>query len=172
MTRRAFLRTVRMVCMARMVPMVPTVLMVPIVPIVSMAVSLALACAPIRACAKPLRSGHPFVGIWKITLPDGSCTETYRVRGDGTTLVFSNAEVAQSTFVIADKPDKRGFYKEVDTIVKDNGKPDCTGQVTKPGRSVTNYLLFHPGGDMFLMCVERSMDRCIGPFVRVTGNSI
>jgi hypothetical protein len=137
-----------------------------------MAAALALACWPMSARAAPLRADHPFVGIWKITLPDGSCSETYRVRGDGTTLVFSNEEVAESTFAISDQPDKQGFYKEVDTLVKDNGKPDCTGQITKPGRTVTNYLLFHPGGDMFLMCVERSTERCIGPFVRVTGNAI
>ena len=68
--------------------------------------------------------------------------------------------------------DKDGFYKEVDTIVKDNGKIDCTGEITKPGQAVTNYLQFHPSGDMFLMCVERSLDRCIGPFVRVKGSSI
>jgi ABC-type sugar transport system substrate-binding protein len=134
--------------------------------------SLALAGAPTTACAAPVRHDHPYIGTWKITLPDGSCSETYRVRGDGSTLVFSNEEVAESTFVIADQPDKQGFYKSVDTIVKDNGKPDCTGQITKPGRSVTNYLLFHPGGDMFLMCVERSMERCIGPFVRVSGSAI
>jgi hypothetical protein len=133
--------------------------------------ALALAAAP-TAAAAPLRPDHPFIGIWRITLPDGSCSETYRVRGDGSTLVLSNQEVAESSFVIADQPDKQGFYKSVDTIVKDNGKPDCSGQITKPGRSVTNYLLFHPGGDLFLMCVERSMERCIGPFVRVEGSAI
>ncbi|MEO5933882.1 MAG: hypothetical protein ABIQ08_10065 [Duganella sp.] len=138
----------------------------------ALAAALALAGAPMTADAAPLRRDHPYIGIWKITLPDGSCSETYRVRGDGSTLVFSREEVAESTFVIADKPDKDGFYKSVDTIVKDNGKPDCTGQITKPGRPVTNYLQFHPGGDMFLMCVERSLERCIGPFVRVAGNAI
>ena len=144
----------------------------PFLRIVSTAAALALGCAQVSAHAAPLRADHPFVGIWKITLPDGTCSETYRVRADGSTLVFSNEEVAESTFVIADQPDKQGFYKSVDTLVKDNGKPDCAGQITKPGRSVTNYLLFHPGGDMFLMCVERSMERCIGPFVRVEGSAI
>lgn len=133
---------------------------------------LALAGTPTVADAAPLRPDHPFIGIWRITLPDGSCSETYRVRGDGSTLVFSNQEVAESNFVIADQPDQQGFYKSVDTIFKDNGKPDCSGQITKPGRAVTNYLLFHPGGDMFLMCVERSMERCIGPFLRVGGSDI
>nr|WP_315392084.1 hypothetical protein [uncultured Duganella sp.] len=144
----------------------------PLFRMAAMAATLAFAGAPVGVRAAPVRHDHPFIGTWKITLPDGACSETYRVRGDGSTLVFSNEEVAESTFVIADKPDKDGFYKAVDTIVKDNGKPDCTGQITKPGRSVTNYLLFHPGGDMFLMCVDRNMQRCIGPFVRVEGNAI
>jgi hypothetical protein len=132
----------------------------------------ALAAAGAAAHAAPLRSDHPIIGTWKITLPDGTCSETYRIRADGTTLVFSHEEVAESTFVITDKPDKNGFYKEVDTIVKDNGKHDCTGGITKPGQAVTNYLQFHPSGDMFLMCVERNLERCIGPFVRVKGQAI
>ena len=135
-----------------------------------------MAAVSITACvaagAAQLRRDHPIIGTWKITLPDGSCTETYRIRADGTTLVFSHEEVAESTFVITDQPDKNGFYKEVDTLVKDNGKHDCSGTVTKPGRAVTNYLQFHPDGDMFLMCVERNLERCIGPFVRVKGHSI
>ncbi|NVD72665.1 hypothetical protein HUX88_19275 [Duganella sp. BJB1802] len=120
----------------------------------------------------PLRQSHPVIGTWQITIPDGSCSETYRIRADGTTLVFSNEEVAESTFAISDRPDKEGFYKEVDTIVKDNGKRDCLGEVTKVGRAVTSYLLFHPSGDMFLMCVERRTDKCIGPFIRIKGESI
>ena len=136
------------------------------------AVFSAMLAAAAVAQAAPLRSDHPIIGTWKITLPDGSCSETYRIRADGTTLVFSHEEVAESTFVIADKPDKNGFYKEVDTIVRDNGKRDCSGGVTTPGQAVTNYLQFHPSGDMFLMCVERNLERCIGPFVRVKGRPI
>jgi hypothetical protein len=138
--------------------------------VVMAAIALTMAVAPARAAQ--LRHDHPIIGIWTITLPDGSCTETYRIRGDGSTLILSNEEVAESSFVITDQPDKQGFYKEVDTIVKDNGKLDCTGEVTKPGRAVTNFLQFHPSGDMFLMCVERSLERCIGPFVRVKGSPI
>lgn len=131
----------------------------------------ALAVAAV-AHAAPLRHDHPVIGTWQVTLPDGSCSETYRIRADGSTLVFSNEEVAESTFSISDQPDKDGFYEEVDTIVKDNGKLDCLGDVTEVGRAVTSYLLFHPTGDMFLMCVERRMDKCIGPFIRVKGNEI
>lgn len=135
------------------------------------AAALATAMAA-AAHAAPLRHDHPVIGTWQVTLPDGSCSETYRIRADGSTLVFSNEEVAESTFSISDQPDKDGFYEEVDTIVKDNGKLDCLGDVTEVGRAVTSYLLFHPTGDMFLMCVERRMDKCIGPFIRVKGNAI
>ncbi len=133
---------------------------------------LAMTLAASLASAAPLRADHPVIGIWRITLPDGSCSETYRIRADGSTLVFSDEEVAESSFTISDQPDKDGFYKEVDTIVKDNGKRDCTGTVTKPGKAVTSYLQFHPNGNMFLMCVERSLERCIGPFIRVRGSEI
>jgi hypothetical protein len=136
------------------------------------AAALAALAATAVAHAAPLRHDHPVIGTWQVTLPDGSCSETYRIRADGSTLVFSNEEVAESIFSISDQPDKDGFYEEVDTIVKDNGKLDCLGDVTEVGRAVTSYLLFHPTGDMFLMCVERRMDKCIGPFIRVKGNEI
>lgn len=136
-----------------------------------MALALMLAAAAQGAQGKSLRQDHPIIGTWRITLPDGSCSETYRIRGDGTTLVFSHEEVAESTFTISDQPDKDGFYQEVDTIVKDNGKRDCSGQITKPGRSVTSYLQFHPNRNMFVMCADRSLERCIGPFIRVRGRS-
>lgn len=128
--------------------------------------------AAAMAVATPLRADHPFIGTWRIVVPDTDCSETYRVRADGTTLVFSKEEVAESTFTVADKPDKNGFYKETDLIVKDNGKPDCGGNITKPGRSVTSYLQFHPNGNLFVMCVEPNLERCIGPFIRVRGRPI
>ncbi|MRW94045.1 hypothetical protein GJ699_29050 [Duganella sp. FT80W] len=137
-----------------------------------MAMTAAMATMATAAAPASLRHDHPVIGIWRITLPDGSCSETYRIRADGTTLVFSNEEVAESSFTIEDQPDKNGFYKEVDTIVKDNGKRDCSGEITKPGKPVTSYLKFHPGGDMFLMCAERNTQRCLGPFMRVRGKAI
>lgn len=134
--------------------------------------SCALACgaASADAATAPLRHDHPLIGTWRISLPDGSCYETYRIRADGTTLVTSAQEVAESTFDIADQPDKLGFYKEVDTVVRDNGKQDCSGEVTEVGHVVTSYLLFHPSGNMFLMCFERDTKSCIGPFIRVRGS--
>lgn len=122
------------------------------------------------ASAAALREDHPLIGTWQITLPDGACREIYRYRSDGTTLVTSAEEVAESEFHISDKPDADGFYQQTDTITKDNGRRDCAGQVTQVGHQVVSYLLFHPSGNMFLMCYERDRRSCIGPFIRVRGS--
>jgi hypothetical protein len=123
------------------------------------------------AAAAPVRGDHPILGIWKFELPDGSCEETYRIRADGTTLITSAQEVAESQFTIDDQPDEEGFYKSQDKIVKDNGKLDCSGNITEVGRSVTSYVLFHGSGNMFLMCRQRDTTACIGPFIRVRGTA-
>ena len=127
----------------------------------------ALATGP-AAWAAP-SAAHPILGIWRLTLPDGSCSETYRFRGDGTTLVTSAEEVSESEFVIPAEPSAKGFYKLEDKIVKDNGKKDCSGAIMKVGTKATNYIQFHPSGALFLMCVNETLDRCIGPFERIPG---
>lgn len=139
---------------------------------------IALACALAAAvavttnatAAAPLRSDHPIVGTWRFVLPDGSCHEVYRMRADGTALITSAAEVVETEFAIDDQPDENGFYKSRDKIVKDNGKHDCTGQISEVGHSVASFILFHPSGDMFLMCLQRNMEACLGPFIRVKGS--
>lgn len=133
------------------------------------AVALSLALLAPAARAAPLSASHPVLGIWKLSLPDGSCSETYRFRGDGTTLVTSAEEISESVFRIPNAPSPRGFYKLDDEVVKDNGKKDCSGSITKIGSKVTHFLLFHPSGALFLMCATESLDACIGPFRRVPG---
>ena len=129
--------------------------------------SLAL-LAPIARSAPPA-ADHPILGIWKLTLPDGSCSEVYRFRGDGTTLVTSAEEISQSEFDIPAKPSAKGFYKLEDRLVKDNGKKDCVGQIMKAGATATHFIHFHPSGSLFVMCVAESLDACIGPFRRMQG---
>jgi hypothetical protein len=123
------------------------------------------------ACAAPAEPSqhHPLLGIWKLTLPEIGCSETYRFRGDGTSLVTSAQEISESEFRIPAQPSAKGFYKLEDRIVKDNGKKDCVGQITKVGTRATNFLRFHPSGALFLMCADETMDACIGPFERVSG---
>ena len=130
---------------------------------------LAAAGSHSSAIAQPPRADHPLIGAWKITLPDGSCSETYIVHKDGTSLVTSAEEVAESEFELSDEPSERGFYKWVDKIVKDNGKKDCSGEVMILGHVATNYILLHPSKDKFLMCEAEDIKTCIGPFVRIRG---
>jgi hypothetical protein len=130
------------------------------------------ALAATLASAGPLRADHPLIGTWKVTFPDGTCEETYLVRPNGTTFVTSAEEVAESKFELSDKPSEKGFYKWVDTITKDNGKKDCSGEVTQVGHAVTNYIRLHPSGEMCLLCEKEDIDTCIGPFVRVKGTGI
>ncbi|WEF33746.1 hypothetical protein [Pseudoduganella chitinolytica] len=135
-------------------------------------IPLLIALAASGAGAAPLPADHPIVGIWRLEVPEAACTETYRIRADGTALVTSAGEVAETTIEIAAQPDGNGFYRAVNRIVKDNGKPDCTGQVTKPGHRIDTYILFHPSGNQFLMCQAPDRRACIGPLVRVTGDWI
>ena len=121
------------------------------------------------AHAAPPPASHPILGIWKLTLPDGSCSETYRFRGDGTTLVTSAQEISESQFNIPAEPSARGFYKLEDRAIKDNGKRDCSGDIMKAGARVTHFIHFHPSGMLFVMCAAESLDTCIGPFRRVPG---
>ena len=130
---------------------------------------LAMCLLPTSAHAAPPAASHPILGIWKLTLPDGSCSETYRFRGDGTTLVTSAEEISESEFDIPAEPSAKGFYKLEDRVVKDNGKKDCSGEIMKTGSKVTHFVHFHPSGLLFVMCQAESLDACIGPFQRVPG---
>lgn len=121
----------------------------------------------LAAAAPP--SSHPILGIWRLSLPELGCSETYRFRGDGTTLVTSAEEISESEFEIPDKPSSKGFYRLEDRITKDNGKKDCSGAIMKTGTKATNFIRFHPSGALFLMCADESMESCIGPFERVRG---
>ena len=132
-------------------------------------VAFCLALLAPHAMAGPPMPSHPILGIWKLTLPDGSCSEIYRFRGDGTTLVTSAQEISESEFSVPAQPSAKGFYKLEDKVVKDNGKKDCAGAVTKIGSKMTHFVHFNPSGSLFLMCAAESLDACIGPFLRMPG---
>lgn len=118
------------------------------------------------AGADPLRQDHPLIGTWKITLPSTTCFETYTVNANATSFVTSAEQVSESSFAISAEPSAKGYYKWVDTIVKDNGRKDCSGEIMIIGHTATNFIRMHPSGTMFLMCEEEKLDTCIGPFVR------
>lgn len=141
---------------------------------------LAVACASALVAAasaqdvKPraIAKDHPIVGRWTWTVPDGSCAETYLFRSDGTSVVTSGEEIAETVFEISAAPDAKGFYKWTDKLVKDNGRKDCAGEITAVGKVATNYVVFNRAGDIFLVCAQPSFDACFGPFLRMRGQSI
>jgi hypothetical protein len=114
-------------------------------------------------------ANHPYVGTWKFVLPN-HCTETYINRADGTHLGFSSDEVIESTFVISDKANDRGFYELVDTVTKSNGKRDCSGGTTPVGDKVRLLVRFNDSQDLMLVCLDVSMKACFGPSVRQRGS--
>lgn len=130
-----------------------------------------LALSSACACAAPSAT-HPIIGVWRLSLDGGVCDEIYRFRSDGTSLVTSAHEVAESEYKIPEQPSARGFYKLEDKVVRDNGKADCAGDITKVGTKATNFIRFHPSGARFLMCASETMEACIGPFERVQGEEI
>ena len=121
------------------------------------------------ASGSPVSPSHPILGTWTFDLPDGTCSETYRFRSDGSTIVTSADEVAESTYTVAATPSKNGFYKWVDKIIKDNGKKDCSGQITTPGKTITNFIRFDASREMLIVCRQESSEECFGPLRRVHG---
>ena len=132
----------------------------------------ALAAPPAAAPSAPVRADHPMLGAWQITRRDDGCAETYRVDRSGHTLVTSAEEVAQTQFTLSDQPSAKGYYKWVDTLVKDNGKKDCWGQITKPGKTTTRYVMMNPAKNRFIICTAEDGKQCFGPFVKVEGGEI
>ena len=126
--------------------------------------SLALGQAVTRT---PLPPSHPLLGTWRLDVPNTGCHEIYRIKPDGTTYVTSGAEIAESEFQIDVKPSAKGFYKWVDKLVKDNGKPDCFGSVSETGHVATNFLILLPDGKGMLICEKEDINTCVGPLVRV-----
>jgi hypothetical protein len=128
----------------------------------------ALLCAG-PAPAADIAIDHPFLGSWKVAIPEADCVETYVFLRDGTSRVTSAAEISESRYEIADRPSAQGFYRWTDTIVKNNGKKDCSGAITKTPATVTHYVLFHHTRDIFFLCQQERRDTCFGPFVRQKG---
>jgi len=119
------------------------------------------------AVGAPIDAAHPILGTWKLSMPDGICTETYHFRKDGTSVVLSGQEVSESAFEITALPSPLGYYRMVDRITRDNGKPDCAGEIMKVGKEATTYIRLHPSGSMIIFCDAESLNSCIGPLERI-----
>jgi hypothetical protein len=129
-----------------------------------------LATASVLHAAGPPAAtfGHPIVGTWSWVIFGGSCTETWQFRHNRTMLGTSGGEVAEKTYEIAATPDASGFYKLVETVVRQNDKPDCSGATLDgPGEQSTRYIQFSPQGDKLLVCRTPALSACFGPLKRM-----
>jgi hypothetical protein len=128
-----------------------------------------LAVAPLlQAAGPPAALVHPIVGTWSWVTFGGSCTETWQFRQNRTMLGTSGQEVAEKTYDIAATADAAGFYRLVETVVRQNDKKDCSGAVLDgPGEQNMRYIQFSPQGDQLLVCQTPALKACFGPLRRV-----
>jgi hypothetical protein len=136
---------------------------------INLAPLLAIALIGCVATSAPPRPNHPIVGTWKFALADGKCFETYDFRPDGTRQVTSGEEALETAYEISDTPSPNDFYRFVDTVMKTNGKKDCSGELTPVGHVATSYVRVHPSGDTHIVCRSESLNYCFGPIRRVRG---
>jgi hypothetical protein len=122
--------------------------------------------APQEFVRTPIPSTHPLVGVWRLELAGGKCAEEYELRTDGTKRSMSGEERNESEFMIS--PGARGvyWYKWVDKMTKNNGKPDCMGSLTAVGHTAVNYVIVHPSGQRFALCEREDMNSCYAEFFR------
>lgn len=113
-------------------------------------------------------AAHPILGTWTWVLFDGACTETYQYRPDQTVLSTSAGEVAEKDYEITPVPDARGFYRLVETVIRQNDKKDCSGALLGgPGDQATRFIQFSPQQDKLLVCREAALTACFGPLKRM-----
>ncbi len=133
------------------------------------ATGLLAAATALQAAGPPAETfGHPIVGTWSWVTFGGTCTETWQFRHNRTMLGTSGEEVAEKTYEIAAKPDAGGFYRLVETVVRQNDKRDCAGAVLEgPGEQSTRFIQFSPQADKLLVCRTAALSACFGPLRRV-----
>lgn len=134
-----------------------------------MAVCLTALTSPLHAqSGAPAKPGHHLIGTWTWSVFAGSCTETLQYRPDGSVLATSGQEVAEKTYEIAKTSDASGFYRLVETVVRQNDKKDCSGAMLEgPGEQSTRFVQFSPLADKMLICREASLKACFGPLDKV-----
>lgn len=130
---------------------------------------LLMATPLLQAAGGPVPvSTHPLEGNWSWSLFGGSCTETWHYRSNRTVLSTSGQEVVEKTYEVAKLPDANGFYRLVETVVRQNDKRDCSGALLNgPGEQSTRFIQFSPLRDKMLVCEKASLKACFGPVSRI-----
>jgi hypothetical protein len=141
----------------------------------------------------------PIAGQWRWKQFDGSCSETLRYQSNGELMAISGKSISQWTYQISKSPNAAGFYRVLETLMNDNGEPDCTGNLPtdmglsidrniaaelraktalKPGETVarqdrtrSRFMQLSPAGNLLLVCSAESLKACFGPLTKEPGQN-
>ncbi|MGR6502889.1 hypothetical protein [Shewanella sp. Koi 1] len=110
-------------------------------------------------------SGHPIIGSW--TMTKNSCEEKYTFTDDGFRRVKSNEELVKAKYEISDISPEKGIFLLKDTVLEDNGRPDCSGSTSVMVGDVVEVLLFiQSDPERFSFCFDPNLESCYGPFLK------
>jgi hypothetical protein len=122
---------------------------------------------PLQAAGPAPLAGHPLIGTWTWILFGGTCTETFQYRPNRMLLGTSGQEVVEKNYEVSAMPDAQGFYKVVETVLRQNDKMDCSGALLEgSGEQSIRFVQFSPARDKLLMCQSASLAACFGPLTR------
>ena len=79
---------------------------------------------------------------------------------------MSGEERNESEFMISQDTLRTYWYKWVDIITKNNGRPDCMGSHTAVGHTAVNYVIVHPSGQRLALCEREDMNSCYAELFR------
>ncbi|MGI2216670.1 hypothetical protein ACRN94_06710 [Shewanella baltica] len=114
---------------------------------------------------KPIYKDHPIVGAWIYT--SNGCNEIYEFTDTGFRMVHANQEVVKAKYEISNVAPESGVYLLKDTVIEDNGMPDCSGSTSDMSGDVVEVLLliqYLP--ERFSFCFDKQLNNCVGPYVK------
>ncbi len=106
----------------------------------------------------------PVIGSW--TFDSNGCEETYHFSADGIRTVTANQEVVKARYQLRALRPQQGLYLITDTVISDNGKPDCSGDTSvMTGDTVQLLMRFQESPKRFSFCFDDALLDCVGPFI-------
>jgi hypothetical protein len=131
--------------------------------------SLAQAAGPAPAASvTPAIPAHPLVGTWSWPVFGGQCVETLQYRGSGSLLSTSGEAVTEWSYKTTPQASEKGFFKVVETSVRQNGKKDCSGDsIDQDGEIAIRYIQLSPNGKRLIVCKTEALSACFGPLDRI-----
>jgi hypothetical protein len=121
--------------------------------------------------SQPSVPRNPFVGTWTLSLTGITCRETIEFRADGTAHTVSAGEDSLSRYAMVEIPKHDGSYVWFDTVLKNNGKPDCLGNSAPVSDKAINYLLPTSSGG-FMLCSKWNGEGCVGVMSRTAARDL